>query len=298
MAFKIGFTAEHTERKPEAPVASVQTCVVPKKSLVQVRFPGKGMSLSYYNDLFDLKPGDFVYVDGKLEGQLGRIVDVSYNFKIKIADYKRVIAVVNTSVSGQFHMAGSHFVTFERSTLPKEQISLWFKAPAKEDDEYVSSTDDSSFRLDDLNTMKITPAIAERGHEYYMENRVRYIVLDGSHGYAIVEGSESYTVEFEYHDGEISQLICECPCSYNCKHEFAAILQLRETLELIEKHYAEEYKRTGYGACPDGDEFLIQLSVVHHERRVYSAKRIIFEMSDDLWDIYMDKKDAVLGVNA
>lgn len=180
---------------------------------------------------------------------MGRIVDVSYNFKIKIADYKRVIAVVNTSISGQFHMAGSHFVTFERSTLPKEQISLWFKAPAKEDDEYISSTDDSSFRLDDLNTMKITPAIAERGHEYYMENRVRYIVLDGSHGYAIVEGSESYTVEFEYHDGEISQLICECPCSYNCKHEFAAMLQLRETLELIEKHYAEEYKRTGYFAA-------------------------------------------------
>lgn len=52
-----------------------------------------------------------------------------------------------------------------------------------------------------------------------------------------------------------------------------------------------------YGVCPDGDEFLIQLSVAHHERRVYSAKRIIFEMSDDLWDIYMDKKEAILGVN-
>ena len=64
MAFKIGFTAEHTERKPEAPVVAEQRCIVPRKSLVQVRFPGKGMALSYYNDLFDLKPGDFVYVDG------------------------------------------------------------------------------------------------------------------------------------------------------------------------------------------------------------------------------------------
>jgi len=52
-----------------------------------------------------------------------------------------------------------------------------------------------------------------------------------------------------------------------------------------------------YGACPDGDEFLLQLSVIHHEHRMYSAKRIIFEMSDDLWDIYMDKKEAVLGVH-
>ena len=181
MAFKIGFTAEHTERKPEAPVASVQTCVVPKKSLVQVRFPGKGMALSYYNDLFDLKPGDFVYVDGKLEGQLGRIVDVSYNFKIKIADYKRVIAVVNTSVSGQFHMAGSHFVTFERSTLPKEQISLWFKAPAQDDEEYVSNSDDTSFRLEDFKGFNVNPTIADRGHDYYIENRVRYISLKLRH---------------------------------------------------------------------------------------------------------------------
>jgi len=53
-----------------------------------------------------------------------------------------------------------------------------------------------------------------------------------------------------------------------------------------------------YGACPDGDEFLLQLSVIHHEHRMYSAKRIIFEMSDDLWDIYMDKKEAILEVNA
>lgn len=51
-----------------------------------------------------------------------------------------------------------------------------------------------------------------------------------------------------------------------------------------------------YGICPDGDEFLVQLSIVYHQRGEYSAKRMIFEMSDDLWDIYMDKKDALLGV--
>ena len=35
----------------------------------------------------------------------------------------------------------------------------------------------------------------------------------------------------------------------NCKHEFAAMLQLRETLELIEKNYGDEYERTGYFAA-------------------------------------------------
>ena len=31
--------------------------------------------------------------------------------------------------------------------------------------------------------------------------------------------------------------------------EFAAMLQLRETLEIIDKHYAEEFERTGYVAA-------------------------------------------------
>ena len=50
-----------------------------------------------------------------------------------------------------------------------------------------------------------------------------------------------------------------------------------------------------YGVCSDGDEFLLQLSIVCHSRDEYSVKRMIFEMSDDLWDIYMDRKEA-LGV--
>ena len=97
--------------------------------------------------------------------------------------------------------------------------------------------------------MNITGTIAERGHEYYIENRVRYLCIDNGHGIAIVEGTDSYIVEFEYRNGEISHLVCECPCSYTCKHEFAAMLQLRETLEIIDKHYSEAYERTGYFAA-------------------------------------------------
>ena len=114
MAFRIsGFGADTREKKEMIPTYEVdQQSRVPRKSLVQVRFPGKGMALTYFNDLFDLKVGDRVYVDGKLEGQLGLVVEISYNFKIKISDYKKVVAVVNTDVHGQFFMAGSHFVTF------------------------------------------------------------------------------------------------------------------------------------------------------------------------------------------
>lgn len=97
--------------------------------------------------------------------------------------------------------------------------------------------------------MQITTAVAERGHNYYMENHVKYLCIDGIRGYAIVEGSENYEVEFEYRDGEISNLLCSCPCTFNCKHEFAAMLQLKETLGMIGKNYAEQFEQSGYFAA-------------------------------------------------
>lgn len=250
MTFKIGFAAEYSENKPaEVTYTAQQMQTAPRKSVVQVYFAGRNMTLAYYNDRFDLYRGDMVYVDGKLEGMRGRVTEVNYNFKIKVSDYKRVIAVVDTTVSGRFFMAGSHFVTFDREVLPIGKAVTWFKAPAKEDDEFVSGSDDTSFRLDDLGGMNVSAAIAERGHEYYLENKVVYICIDGNKGYAIVEGSENYEVEFKYRNGEISDLVCSCFCGCNCKHEFAAMLQLKETLELIGKYYADEYERTEYFAA-------------------------------------------------
>ena len=105
------------------------------------------MTLTYFNDKFDLKCGDLVYVEGKLEGLQGRVTGVNYNFKIKVSDYKRVITVVDTNVSGQLFMAGSHFVTFNRNALPSEKILTWFKAPAVDDDEYIIGSDDTAFVL-------------------------------------------------------------------------------------------------------------------------------------------------------
>ena len=139
--------------------------------------------------------------------------------------------------------------TFDRCAIPSEKVVRWFKAPAKEEEEFISGNDDTAFRLDDLKGMNVSPAVAERGHAYYLDNNVIYISIDGTRGYAIVEGSEAYEVEFAYRSGEISNLVCSCFCSYHCKHEFAAMLQLRETLELIEKHYGGEYERTGYFAA-------------------------------------------------
>ena len=247
---KIGFNTGAFDNIPAEPECiTPMEQPVPRRSVVQVYFAERNMKLAYYNDRFDLKCGDLVYVDGKLEGILGRVTEVSYNFKIKVSDYKRVIALVDTNVKGQFFMAGGHFVSFDRNALPAGKVINWFKAPSDEEEEFVSGNDGTAFSLENLNEMNVSSAAAERGHKYYMENRVRYICIDGTHGYAIVEGSKAYEVEFQYNNSEISGLTCSCFCSGNCKHQFAAMLQLRETLEIIENQYAEGYSRTGYFAA-------------------------------------------------
>lgn len=248
--FKIGFRAGATEN-PAVKRGEILTRLAaePRKSVVCIHFPARNMTLSYYNDAFDLHRGNIVYVDGKLEGLRGRVVDVTYSFKIKLSDYKRVISVADTEVKGKFHFAGSHFVTFDQETLPYEQVITWFKAPEKEGEVYVSGKDETGFRLDDLGAMGVSGSTAERGRDYFLENRVRYIAVDGSHGRAIVEGTHPYELEFEYANGEIRDLTCDCFCSYPCKHQFAAMLQLKETLELIGKHYAGQYEESGYFAA-------------------------------------------------
>lgn len=51
-----------------------------------------------------------------------------------------------------------------------------------------------------------------------------------------------------------------------------------------------------YGICPQEDEFLVHLLPATHPRGEYTAKRILYELTDDLWDIYLDKKEAAQGV--
>ena len=232
----------------------VHQAIVPVKSLVQVYFPERNQTLTYFNDQFDLKRGDFVFVDGKLENIRGIVREVNKNFKIKVSDYKKVISVADTNVSGQMHMAGSHFVSFDTLVLPYEKIRTWYLPPVKPEDEFETGNDDTVIILDKLGDMKMSQAIWERGREYYIDNHVRYICVDAGHGRAIVEGERAYEVEFDFADGEIRNLICSCPCGYTCKHEVAALMQLKEILDLIEKYYADQHANY-FAAITKGDLF-------------------------------------------
>lgn len=48
-----------------------------------------------------------------------------------------------------------------------------------------------------------------------------------------------------------------------------------------------------YLKCPEEDEFLLQLTVEPSAHGTLRGKRLLFEMSDDWWEIYSDRKAAI-----
>ena len=70
MKFTInGFVSSQKPTQPASPSPeTLPAASAPRKSVVQVRFPGWDKGLAYYNDQFDLKPGDRVYVDESWKG--------------------------------------------------------------------------------------------------------------------------------------------------------------------------------------------------------------------------------------
>ena len=119
---------------------------------------------------------------------------MNYNFKVKVSDYKKVIALVDTDIKGKLFSAGSHFITFDRKALPKEKIKLWFIPPETGNGETVTGRDNSCFDRGNLKSMKVSAETAERGYNYYAENEVVYLSLEGDKGYAIIEGTKPYEV--------------------------------------------------------------------------------------------------------
>lgn len=251
MSYKIGFTANDYEKEILDTKITQQNKCTPRKSLVDVYFSENGCSFTYFNDNFDLKKGDIVFVDGKFEGIRGLVTKVSYNFKIKLSDYKKVIAVADTTISGKFFFANSHMISFNKSTIPYSKVITWYKAKGNDEEEIIYGEDDNTeeYKLDDFPGIGFTSEIVSRGHEYYTDNNVVYISVDGTKGKAIVFGSKAYEVDFTYKNGMISSLVCDCYCNYHCKHEAAVMFQLSETINMIEKNYEDKLSESEYFAA-------------------------------------------------
>lgn len=183
MKHPIGFCVQ--PRAPEAasptPAAQPEAAAVP--SVVRVYFPERDRAYSYYNDRFDLHEGDVVYVSGKLAGLLGRVAAVDYNFRIRLADYERVIGAADRNVRGTFYVFGTHMLTLDHGALPYAQVRSWF-FPPEADGEFVTGHGPGpTYTLDFLDQMPLPGETAGKGHACYAEGRVVYLSVDGTQGH-------------------------------------------------------------------------------------------------------------------
>ena len=226
-----------------------------KQSLARVWIPGGGYtSNTYYNDRFDLKNGDIVYVEDWQNGKLlrGIVISLIKTFKIRLSDYKKVIAQADRSVQGQLYLGGQYLLGFGKETLPYEKVITWVKPPCGED-EYVAVRDEdgTSFPLDDLEKLDVPDKIRKRGEDYFDDRRVKYLEVDQERVRAIVEGTEFYEVEFTLEAGQIRSLMCDCPYPEICKHEYAAILYLKDVLKICSQWYPEQMTARNYFVAVD-----------------------------------------------
>ena len=228
-------------------------------TLVQVYFVAKDDAFLYLCEDIILHEGDHVYVSGKMKDTLGIVVDVRHQFKVRPSKYERVIAKIYTQLQGEFKIFNRLLLSFDRKSLGKEKISQWFFSPQGEEP-YISTYRPAPFPLDDLTQFPIEHARLERGLQYYKEQRVVYMCIDDRYGYAIVRGSEHYEVEFEYNNGIIEDISCNCYCDGHCKHEFAVLLELQYMLQIVESEFKNEYSKNRYVATIDKD-MVWQMSV-------------------------------------
>lgn len=228
-------------------------------TLVQVYFVAKDDAFLYLCEDIILHEGDHVYVSGKMKDTLGIVVNVRHQFKVRPSKYERVIAKIDTQLQGEFKIFNRLLLSFDRKSLGKEKISQWFFSPQGEEP-YISTYRPAPFPLDDLTQFPIEHARLERGLQYYKEQRVVYMCIDDRYGYAIVRGSEHYEVEFEYNNGIIEDISCNCYCDGHCKHEFAVLLELQYMLQIVESEFKNEYSKNRYVATIDKD-MVWQMSV-------------------------------------
>lgn len=241
MKHPIGFCVQPREPEAASPASAAQPETAAVPSVVRVYFPERDRAFSYYNDRFDLHAGDVVYVSGKLAGLWGRVAAVDYNFRIRLADYERVIGAADRNVRGTFYVFGSHMLTLDHDALPYAQVRSWF-FPPEADGEFVTGRGPGpEYVLDVLAQTHDSSDIAEKGSAYYAENRVVYLSVDGTQGHAIVQGAVPHELTFTYTGGTVSALTCTCYETGLCKHGAALLLQLRETVDFLREEHEEAF---------------------------------------------------------
>ncbi len=230
----IGFRINQPEESGNIDVSPSES-VTAVRSLVTVRFLRDGRSFTYYNDLYELAKGDFVFVSGKLAGQLGVVEKVTTRFKINLADYQRVVSRANACIHGTYEAVLDKMVSFDCDALSPDEFRSWILPSKdwdrKEDDpeEEIILGDGYELQLPELELDdEVDSNVLERALNYCREGRVVYICVHGSVGTAFIEGTKWYEVNFMLEGNRMTEMYCECPYPGLCKHMLAAAITVRQ----------------------------------------------------------------------
>ena len=206
----------------------------PVRCLVSVRFPQEGRTLTYYNDKFILEPGDHVFVSGKLAGQLGVVEKVTTRFKIRLADYQRVVSKACSSLHGTYESILDRMVSYDAEALSPDAFRSWILPPVEEEDgsdpaagETVLGEGYALSLSAPENCEDFDPAVLGRALAYCEEGKLAYIALRGGIGTAYVEGSAWYELNFRLQGDMLTEMYCDCPYPGLCKHLLALAISLR-----------------------------------------------------------------------
>ena len=190
----VGFGREESNQEPMQEAKAVVTAS-PVRSLVSVSFERMNMPLTYYNDRFDLKPGDRVFVTGKLEGEIGIVESVTTKFRIRLSDYQKVLSLAQTSVRGAYVPKGNVMLSYDADALSPEDFRKWILPPVEQDEEQdeVIFGDGFEVSLDDPSDAEdVDPEVFNRAIEYCRSGRIGYVSIRNGEGKAFVRGSHWY----------------------------------------------------------------------------------------------------------
>lgn len=225
----MGFDREEKKKDiPDPLFPSAAETKAPVRSLVRIRFDGFDRVLTYFNDRFDLREGDRVFVSGRLAGRPGIVQSVTTKFKIRSEDFERVIALAQTPVRGTYVSVKDKMLSYDAEAVSPDAFRAWVLPPVEPAEGGAYETiygDGYAIPLSDPRAAEdAEPDTFARAPEYCP--RVGYICVRNGVGRAFVEGRHWYEVEFTLSGNVIEEAYCDCPFPGLCKHLLATALVL------------------------------------------------------------------------
>ena len=161
--------------------------------------------------------------------------------------------IINAYLNEQYHYELSRYIPKFLSNLSEIFVLIFNNLPRKLDNflyelhaelmntksqyEYNDTFEFDLFN-DDLEIL-FNDKIIERGKKY--NDKVKFLEYVDDKYYAIVKGTEKYLVVIKYDkENKLTQVYCNCPCKFYCKHIYSVIIAIRNNE--IKKFYKVIYK--------------------------------------------------------